>query len=237
MTLLPFLVFAILAGAWYLSTKIMHAALDTLQNPMNRIRPRSLPPSEPLLKAPLAQTLGWAEGHGFAEDIMFDFQIAAGDQSLFCQTWKKVAERTYLVFYFGLGRNYVELVTIYDDNTGVTTTNAPDAHTLPAAPGAFIQSFPGMDLPKLQELHQQGCRTLERRTGLEPQDRPEGTLDLIVTSLTRQARYITSIPGWRWKGIWWMTVRKQRMLGKDVAWQLDQFGVYEPVAPSSEIMQ
>ena len=159
---------------------------------------------------------------------MFDFRIADKDQSLFCKTWKNDAERTYLVFYHGLGKHFLELVNIYDDKTGVTTTNAPDAHTLPTVPGAFVQAFPGLTLPQLLEVHHTGRATLERRTGLEPQDRPEETMELICAALERQARYVRSIPGWQWKGLWWITVRKRNMIGKDVGWQLDQFGVHEP---------
>jgi hypothetical protein len=46
-----------------------------------------------------------------------------------------------------------------------------------------------------------------------------------------------SIPGWQWKGLWWITVRKKRMIGKDVGWQLDQLGVYEPSAAPPEMLQ
>ena len=46
-----------------------------------------------------------------------------------------------------------------------------------------------------------------------------------------------SIPGWQWKGVWWITVRKKQMIGKDVAWQLDQFGVHEPKIQAPEILQ
>lgn len=228
MTTFPFLLLAVLAGVWYLSTKIMKVTVDALASPKDRMVPRSHVPSDQDMRGPLSQASDWASGNGFAEDTMFDFRIADRDQSLFCRTWKNAAERTYLVFYYGLGKHFLELVTIYDDNTAVTTTNAPDAHTLPAVPGAFVQSFPGMTLPQLLEAHHIGRATLERRTGLAPQDRPEDTLDLICTALERQARYVRSIPGWQWKGLWWITVRKRRMIGKDVGWQLDQFGVHEP---------
>lgn len=237
MTLTPFVLAAVLAGIWILSTRIMRSTLGALSSPAQRIIPRAHVPSDPELRPLLRQTENWARTHGFAEDVMFDFQIAGQDQTLFCRTWRSVELRTYLVFHFGLGRHYLELVTIYNDTTGVTTTNAADAHTLPAVPGAFIQSFPGLDLDELADLHRQGCATLERRTGLEPQDRPEGTVDLIARTLKRQADYVMSIPGWTWKGIWWVTVRKRRMLGKDVGWQLDRFGVHEPVAATPERLQ
>ena len=80
----------------------------------------------------------------------------------------------------------------------------------------------------LDAAHHVGRATLERRTGLEPQDRPEETMELICAALERQARYVRSIPGWQWKGLWWITVRRRTMIGKDVGWQLDQFGVHEP---------
>jgi len=237
MTLTPLLFLAVVAGLWFLSTKIMQVTVSALAEPTERITPRTQVPAEPAMRAPLALAAGWAQEHGFEDDVMFDFQITGKEQSLFCKTWRNSEDRTYLVFYFGLGKHFIELVTIYDDKTGVTTTNAPDAHTLPAVPGAFIQSFPGSDLDRLLELHLTGRATLERRTGLTPQQRPEGTVALIIRSLQRQAKYVMSIPGWQWKGIWWITVRKRQMIGKDVGWQLDQFGVHEPTAPGSEIPQ
>ncbi|WP_028578372.1 hypothetical protein [Desulfomicrobium escambiense] len=224
----PVLLLAVMTAVWYLSTKIMKVTVDALSSPKERMVPRSHVPVDQDVRQPLRQASDWAADHGFAEDVMFDFRIADKDQSLFCKTWKNAAEKTYLVFYHGLGKHFLELVTIYDDKTGVTTTNAPDAHTLPTVPGAFVQAFPGLTLPQLLEAHHAGRATLERRTGLEPQDRPEETLDLICAALERQARYVRSIPGWQWKGLWWITVRKRRMIGKDVGWQLDQFGVHEP---------
>ena len=237
MTFAPILLLAVFLGIWYVSTKIMQATVKALGSPRERIAPRTHPPAEPEMRQPMRQTEIWARDHAFEDDVMFDFQIAAKEQTLFCRTWRNRAERTYLVFYSGLGKHFIELVTIYDDKTGVTTTNAPDAHTLPAVPGAFIQCFPQAGLDELLELHAAGRATLERRTGLEPQDRTEGTVELIVSALERQARYVMSIAGWQWKGLWWITVRKRGMIGKDVGWQLDRFGVYEPTAQTPERLQ
>jgi len=237
MTILPILLLAVLAGVWYLSTKIMQTTVNALASPRERIVPRSRVPADQEMRAPFREADDWAKEHGYEEDVMFDFQIVSKEQSLFCRTWKNIQDRTYLVFYYGLGKHFVELVTIYDDKTGVTTTNAPDAHTLPAVPGAFVQTFPGQTLAQLLDLHLEGRNTLERRTGLEPQDRQEGTVELIAMALTRQATYVMSIPGWQWKGIWWITVRKKQMIGKDVAWQLDQLGVFEPATPPSDVLQ
>lgn len=237
MTGLPFVLLGILIGAWLLSTKIMRITVGALASPRDRMTPRTHAPSEQDMRAPLRQAEDWAREHGFEDDVMFDFQIMSKEQTLFCRTWKNAPEKTYLVFYYGMGKHFIELVTIYDDKTGVTTTNAPDAHTLPAVPGAFIQSFPGSGLTDLLGLHLAGRATLERRTGLSPQERQENTLDLIAAALQRQANYVMSIPGWQWKGIWWITVRKKKMIGKDVGWQLDQFGVHEPAAQAPEILQ
>jgi len=228
MTAFPILLLAVVAGLWYLSTKIMKVTVDALASPRERMEPRTHAPADQDMRAPLRLAADWAFEHGFEEDVMFDFRIADRDQTLFCKTWKSAAEKTYLVFYSGLGRHFLELVTIYDDKTGVTTTNAPDAHTLPTVPGAFVQSFPGLTPDQLLDMHHTGRATLERRTGLEPQDRPEETADLIAAALERQARYVMSIPGWQWKGLWWITVRKRQMIGRDVGWQLDRFGVHEP---------
>lgn len=228
MTILPILAVAALLGLWFLSAKIMQTTLAVLVDPRDKIVTRTHVPSLPELRQPLREVDDWAQAHGFREDVLFDFHIAGPNQPLFCQTWKNDAQRTYLVFYFGLNKHFEELVTIYDDKTGVTTTNAPDAHSLPAAPGAFIQSFPGLNLDQLAARHDEGRATLERRTGLMPQDRSESTVELIVMSLKRQATYVMSIPGWKWKGAWWLTGRKRQMTGKDVGWQLDQFGVREP---------
>lgn len=237
MTIASGIIVAVVLGAWILSMKIMRSTVSALGDPGRAIRHRLHVPAEPGLRVPLKNTDSWAASNGFLEDVMFDFSLVAPDQSLFCKTWRKRSECTYLVFYFGLGKHFIEFVTIYDDKTGVTTTNAGDAHTLPAAPGAFIQAFPGKSMDELYVLHHEGRATLERRTGLEPQDRTEKTTDLIVRALVRQADYVQKIPGWAWKGLWWMTVRKQRMIGRDVAWQLDQFGVYEPAAEPPDTLQ
>jgi hypothetical protein len=210
MTAFPILLLAVVAGLWYLSTKIMKVTVDALASPRERMEPRTHAPADQDMRGPLRLAADWAFEHGFEEDVMFDFRIADRDQTLFCKTWKSAAEKTYLVFYSGLGRH------------------VPDAHTLPTVPGAFVQSFPGLTPDQLLDMHHTGRATLERRTGLEPQDRPEETADLIAAALERQARYVMSIPGWQWKGLWWITVRTRQMIGRDVGWQLDRFGVHEP---------
>jgi hypothetical protein len=142
MTSLPFVLLGVLIGAWFLSSKIMRITVAALASPRERMTPAHPCPFRPGPATTSAQTEDWAREHGFEDDVMFDFQIASKEHTLFCRTWKNAGEKTYLVFYYGMGKHFMELVTIYDDKTGVTTTNAPDAHTLPAVPGAFIQSFP-----------------------------------------------------------------------------------------------
>ena len=233
-------IFAILAvglGLWYLSTRIMETTLAALGDPRSKIRERSHVPALEGVREPMRKMEDWARENGYEEDVMFDFWTMSEEQTLFCRTWLNRQLRTHLVFYFGMGKHLFELVTIYDDKTGVTTANSADGHTLPAAPGAFIQTFPDVNIIKLRELHEEGCRTLERRTGLAPRESTASTLELIIQSLIRQAKYVMSIKGWKWRGIWWLAFRKRQMIGKDVGWQLDQFGVYEPQAEGPGTLQ
>ncbi len=238
MTMIAALIFAAaLGGLWLLSAKIIGATVRALADPEGKIHARLRAPADPAIRQPMREVETWAEEHEYKDDLMFDFDVMDAGRLLFCRTWKNTRKCTYLVFYSGMGRHFTELVTIYDDNTSVTTTNAAEAHTLPVPPGAFVQSFPGNGLNRIHDLHGEGCRTLERRTGLEPRESAGGTADLVIRALTRQGRYIQSIPGWRWKGLWWMVTRKQRMTGKDVAWQLDQFGVHEPGPAPTDRLQ
>lgn len=235
---IAFIFAAALAGLlWVLSTKIMDATVQALSDPGEKIRIRTHIPSEQHIRHFMRELEKWTREHGYEDDLMFDFSIVGAEHSLFCHTWKNLDERAHLVFYAGLGKAFLELTTIFDDKTSVTTTNAAEAHTLPVVPGSFVQTFPGRNLTTLHNLHLEGCRTLERRTGLTPQENSGDTTKLIVKALTRQAKYIKSIPGWRWKGIWWLLMRKRQMAEKDVGWQLDQFGVHEPSVPPTDLVQ
>jgi hypothetical protein len=93
MTILPILLLAVVAGVWYLSMKIMQVTVDALANPSERIILRTHVPPEQDMRAPLRQAEDWAGEHGFKEDVMFDFQIASKEQSLFCRTWKNTGTR------------------------------------------------------------------------------------------------------------------------------------------------
>lgn len=227
----------VLAGLWFLAAKIIDATVQTMADLGKRIRIRTAPPADADIRRLMRTRATWAQKNGYEDDLMFDFHIAGSDQALFCRIWKNAAEHTYLVFYAGMDRHFSELFTIYDDNTSVTTTSAAEAHTLPVVPGFFVQAFPGSNLSRLHKLHLEGRHTLERRTGLEPREYAGSTADLIVMTLTRQAAYVRSIPGWRWKSIWWLATRKRRMARKNVGWQLDQFGVYEPEVPPTNVVQ
>jgi hypothetical protein len=234
------LIFAIaLVGLlWIFSTRVMDAAVQALSDPGEKIRMRTHVPSEPHIRRFMQALETWTRDHGYEDDLMFDFGLINAEQGLFCHTWKHQGEHVYLVFYAGLGKAFLELTTIYDDKTSVTTTNAAEAHTLPVVPGSFVQTFPGRNLTTLRKLHLEGCRTLERRTGLMPRENSDdNTAELIVKALTRQSGYIKSIPGWRWKGIWWLIRRKHQMAEKDVGQQLDWFGVYEPDVPPTDLVQ
>lgn len=88
MTILPFVLLGVLIGAWFLSIKIMRITVDALASPRERMAPRSHVPSDQELRQPLRQAEEWAREHGFDDDVMFDFQIASKEQTLFCRTWK-----------------------------------------------------------------------------------------------------------------------------------------------------
>lgn len=223
------LLLAVPLGFWYLTAKVLATILHTMSSPEQHLTRLADIPDEISRHAPRRRAVTWAQNTGFQDDMQFRFQVPGNAWALICQTWKHLEEKTYLAVYSGMGQTRVEFMTIFDDKTSVATTNAKDGHNMPTPLGTFIQAFPEEDMPALWDKHLAGCATLQRRTGLVPQAQTEDTLTLVAKSMRRQALYLASIPGWKWMGAWWFLVRRQRMLGKDIAWQLDRLGVREPV--------
>ena len=162
----------------------------------------------------------WAQKNGYNPDKLFEFYGLSNGQAIKGATWLNQAEGTILALYYAMDKSHYDLVTIYNDDIGLTTTNSKDAFTLPQAPKAFTQAFPQFSLDDLFHKHLKGRKYLEEKLQLlTPNKLEENTVELMSKAIKRQMSYIRSLPFWGWQGAYWYFIRRNLKSGKEVSAQ------------------
>ena len=206
----------ILLVFWGLINKTVYASVKLMSEPLPLFKLKDCS-DDPAFQQQVEDTSRWAEDHHYRFDCLFDFHGSLSGSVVQGAVWKNAADASLLLFYYALGRAQYDLVTIYDEQTGITTCNSKDALTLPFAPGSYVQAFPGLSLSALALQHQSARQRLERKLELQAQPLRETTLTLLVKSLQRQMSYIKSLPFWYFRGSYWYLVRRNILCNKAIS--------------------
>lgn len=156
-----------------------------------------------------------AEHHDWARDHDFDWIgafLVEAPQRIFVAAWRQSDAQRYFCIYTHAHNDYYDFVTRFDDDHGLTTSGSMDAHTLPMAPGRYLQSFDGADHEELWERHLEAEEYLTRNEGvrLATTTLEDDFPSLVVRSIHEQMKYVKSLPLWRLRVVLWFLVRGRK---------------------------
>ena len=159
----------------------------------------------------------WCAQQGYEFDRYLQAHTLLVDLPLQVACWWSDDEKTFAVFYCAPdGQILFEFVTGFGEQDSLATASGKDAMLLPRPPGSWAQAFPGRTIEEVHARHVEACRLLERcgagaRTAVKPD-----SLRALGEAMVRQARYVTGLPLWRWRGVWWYFVRRNLLADRPI---------------------
>lgn len=177
---------SLLAIAWCVITGAVVSTVLSLSPPGPSVEPAD--PDEAALER-IGVEDAWAQGRGFdwAGAYVVNGQVTLA-------VWRRNAA-TFLVLYLAAGRAAREIVTVFSDSEGLTTTSERSAAALPRAPGAHLQIFPEADAETLLGRHEAGVEHLGRAGVSMPRQRA-GFETVFVRAVHRQMAHVRGQPLW-----------------------------------------
>lgn len=174
-----------------------------------------------LLLDSLLETQGWAQGHSFETDIVFDFYGVLNGLATRAAVWRNTAKKQFLVLYYDPNAKKIlqEFSSGYLNNKSLTTSSSRDSLALPPAPDNYIQVFENLDLNELYAKHLDSEERLYSEDIIQTnnQEMAQNTIYYILTTLKKQSEYVKTIPFWQHKGFYWYFVRRNHLVNKAIS--------------------
>lgn len=158
----------------------------------------------------------WAEPQGFVFDSNFLSHTLNDGNSIKCAAWWSDTDKNWALVYYINGLVNIDFVTRYTDTLCITTASTKDAMTLPNLQTAYTQSFTELCNDELYARHREACARVEATTGRTPRSRQSDLLSEVERYMLLQVEYITRLPLWRWRGVYWFFVRRNLLVNKPV---------------------
>ena len=159
----------------------------------------------------------WCETNGFKPEKQFQFHGVINGPPVLCGSWKNEGDKTRVLIYVYTNRSHIDIVTLYNETTSLTTASSRDAYVLPNPPTSYIQVFTGHDIDALYRKHLAARSLLETTLGLRPVFVGDDIVAEVARALRQQMAYIKSLPLWQLKGAYWYLVRPYLKSNKPVA--------------------
>lgn len=167
---------------------------------------------DPEFRDKAAEIEPWLERHGYEPECSFLARTMAIPMN--CAAWRSRNEGAWVLLYCARGHSNVDFVTVYEGAVSISTASSRDALLLPPVPGSYVQAFPGSGMDDRRAKHLQACRRLESaHGGLSPVFADDLPAE-IGEALSRQARYVMSLPLWRMRGFFWYFLRRRLLANK-----------------------
>lgn len=159
----------------------------------------------------------WTELKRFEHVGYFLCHTLANGDAIRCGAWWSEKRRSYLMLYVAAKNMHYEFVSLYPDDGGLITSSGKDSLVLPFPLGNYVQVFTACNIDKLLAEHKKGQKTLKTRHNLTPQNAaPDGLYETMLKALGEQARYVQTLPFWRFRGAYWFFVKKHLLANKRV---------------------
>lgn len=118
-----------------------------------------------------------------------------------------------------------EFVTLFSDETSLTTTTTRMAFVFPRPFGSFLQSFPKAKAADLWRMHRQGEEHLILNFGICPKPCQLPFLDGFKRGVIRDLSYVASLRLWFVRGIYWYSVKRFLLHNRPI-WKQDLSELY-----------
>ncbi len=219
MTVIFYIIAAIITAFWIIISRVATASVKEMANPdpLFEAAGDEFDDNNPEITQKLEQTKTWAQYHGFNKTMVVNFTSKVSHNTIKCLAWHHPDKELVFVMYIADQNAHFDFVTKYDDGQGLTTSSSLDGGTLPLPPGDFSQSFPGLTLNEIWELHTEGENYLEKRFELKRQEFAADILSEIKHSIRKQYEHVTSLWAWQIRGPYWYFVRRKLIANKKVA--------------------
>jgi hypothetical protein len=140
----------------------------------------------------------WAEANGFAWVGAFTY-IAPGNPRTVLSCWRRGADGIVMACYLMAKKPVIDFVSVYHDDSGLTTCSAAAGVLYPRAPGIYKQAFPHATLDDLLRQHLKGDEYLRSAFSLRRPAKQEAVETLFVRGVARIAKRV-----WR---LWFFPLR------------------------------
>jgi len=157
----------------------------------------------------------WAEPRGFIFECNFLSHTLNDGNAIKCAAWWSDSQNTWALVYNANGLVNIDFVTRYSDTLGVTTASTKDAMTLPNRTTAYTQAFTLLDNDELYARHQEACPRVEAAERISPLPKQDLMAE-IEKSMLYQVEYVTSLPLWRLRGVYWFFGRRNLKVNKPI---------------------
>jgi hypothetical protein len=116
-----------------------------------------------------------------------------------------------------------EFITLFGDDTTLTTTTTGSAFLFPRPPGSFLQSMITSDVEALWKYHLDGENFLLNEYGIKPSPVTTTNIEYLITQeIQTQGKYISKTPFFWLRAPYWFYIHRSRMRGVSVRKQFSR---------------
>ncbi|MHC4757024.1 MAG: hypothetical protein ACYTE8_00045 [Planctomycetota bacterium] len=160
--------------------------------------------------APPEDSHSWAVSNGFEFTGNFRFGV------VYISGWEHARRPSFFCEYRIQEKSFFDMVTIFANDTGLTTASSKDGQLSPKPPGAYHQTFSGLSLEQLWEKHVEAENDLVEKGGAALPDVMLSFEDEITGSVHKQFEYHKSISLYHFRVPWWYFFRRGRRHNKSI---------------------
>ncbi len=168
-------------------------------------------------------TASWASKSNF--DFLSFYNVQCNTRWLFMAAWESKEKPTYLCQYIFGPRAEVgivwDIITIFENQIYLTTSNTKDANLRPKPSGHYSQSFSKCSFDELYKKHRESEEYLTTKGGAKVEKSPIGFEESFVNSIKITNRYHRRHWYWIIFLFYYYFVRRKRWYNKTIQKQYE----------------
>jgi len=155
-----------------------------------------------------ASVENWTNARGFKHKHHFYYQEKQNSQPIKCAAWWSETTNTWCMLYVVNGKRLVEFVTLFENDTSLTTGASRDGYLLPKIDTAYEQMFPNLKISDLHAKHQKARAFIEINKGAIVDTSEQNLKKVLPEKIAKQSNYVRTLPHWKLRGAYWFFIRR-----------------------------